>query len=71
MKLDIRLPIGLLFTLIGALLVSYGLLNGAPVRGAAAGWNIDAWWGAVMVVFGAGMLLFARRHAALLRQGAG
>ena len=46
-KLDIRIPIGLLFTLIGALLAGYGLLNGAPMRGAAAGFNINAGWGAV------------------------
>jgi hypothetical protein len=71
MKLDIRVPIGLLFTLIGALLVGYGLLTGAPLHGAAAGFNINAWWGAVLVLFGVGMLLLARRYAALARKGAG
>jgi len=63
MTLDIRLPIGLLFTLIGALLVAQGLIQGAALDGAAAGLNVDAWWGFVLLVFGAGMLLFARRHA--------
>jgi len=32
MGLDIRLPIGLMFSLIGALLVITGLLNGADAR---------------------------------------
>jgi hypothetical protein len=36
MKLDIRIPIGLLFTLIGAPPVGCGLLNGAPPRGVSA-----------------------------------
>ena len=71
MKLDIRIPIGFLFTLIGALLVGYGLLNGAPMRGAAVGFNINAEWGAVLVLFGVAMLLLARRHAASARRGAG
>jgi len=70
MKLDIRLPIGLLFTLIGALLVLQGILTGAPSQGAAAGWNINAGWGAVLVAFGVGMLLLARRSAARERKRA-
>jgi len=71
MQLDIRIPIGWLFSMIGALLVGYGLLNGAPVHGATAGFNINAWWGAVLVLYGVAMLLLARRHAALVRKGAG
>jgi hypothetical protein len=71
MHLDIRIPIGLLFTLIGALLVGYGLMHGAPLRGTAAGWNINAWWGAVLIVFGVAMLLLARRYASRMRNGAG
>jgi hypothetical protein len=63
MTLDIRLPIGLLFTVIGALLVAQGLIQGALSGGAAAGLNVDAWWGCVLLVFGAAMLLFAHRHA--------
>jgi hypothetical protein len=64
MKLDIRVPIGLLFTVIGALLVIQGLLIGASEQPASARSDLDLWWGALLVVFGVGMLLFARRHAA-------
>jgi hypothetical protein len=62
MKLDIRAPIGWLFTLIAALLIGYGLLTGAPSTGAAAGLNINVWWGAVLAVFGIAMLLSTRRQ---------
>jgi ABC-type Fe3+-siderophore transport system permease subunit len=63
MKLDIRLPIGLLFTLIGALLVMQGFFAAPVARPGAAGLNIDLAWGAVMLVFGALMLTLAVRHA--------
>ncbi|MFI4979119.1 MAG: hypothetical protein ACHQIO_02110 [Nevskiales bacterium] len=61
MKLDIRLPIGLLFTLIGALLMAQGVLVAAPANGVIAGLNINIGWGAVMIVFGVAMLMLARR----------
>ena len=59
MGLDIRLPIGLMFSLIGALLVITGLLNGADAR--SLNININLWWGSVLFVFGALMLLGAAR----------
>jgi hypothetical protein len=61
MTLDIRLPMGLLFTLIGALLMIYGITHGA--LSTAGGLNINAYWGAVLIVFGVSMLLLARRAA--------
>ena len=69
MKLDIRAPIGWLFTLIGALLGAYGLLTGAPSTGTAGGLNINAWWGAVLAVFGIAMLLATRRRPAAAGKG--
>jgi uncharacterized membrane protein len=69
MTLDIRLPMGLLFTLIGLLLVMYGLTH-APLR-PAAGVNVNADWGAVLIVLGVSMLLLARRHTARVRRRAG
>lgn len=69
MKLDICLPLGLLFTLVGSLLVWYGL---AHVPGStAAGMNVNADWGGVLVLFGAGMLVLARRHTLRARRGTG
>jgi hypothetical protein len=61
MGLDIRWPIGLMFTVIGALLTGYGALKSAasiiPVAGANI--NINLVWGIVLLVFGALMLFGA------------
>jgi hypothetical protein len=56
MHLDLRLPIGLLFTLLGIILVIHGLVVGTRVLG----FNVNLVWGAVMVVFG-GILLYLAR----------
>ncbi len=61
--LDLRWPIGLMFTLIGALLVIYGAATGsnAEMYQHSLGKNINLWWGVVLLVFGALMLLGAAR----------
>ena len=61
--MDIRAPIGGLFTLLGLMLVAYGLLVPASAGAAAlsAGTNVNLWWGLVMLAFGIFMLLLARR----------
>ena len=56
MQLDIRIPIGCLFSLIGALLILQGLLGAGSLQGAFLGLNIDVAWGLVMAAFGAAML---------------
>jgi hypothetical protein len=57
MGLDIRWPIGLMFTLIGALLAVFGLTKGSESM--SLGININLVWGAVLLVFGVLMLLGA------------
>ena len=61
MQLDIRIPIGLLFSVIGLLLVVYGAVSGSPLYERSLGININLWWGGVLVLFGAVMLLLARK----------
>jgi len=63
MNLDIRLPIGLMFAMIGAILSVYGLLSDAAIYQRSLGININLWWGLVMFLFGVVMLLLARRAA--------
>jgi hypothetical protein len=59
MGLDIRWPIGLMFTLIGVLLTGYGAVKGAsPV---SLDININFIWGIVLLVFGVLMLFGAVR----------
>jgi hypothetical protein len=57
MGLDIRWPIGLLFTLIGVLLAGFGLIKSA--ESVSLGININLIWGVVLLAFGAFMLLGA------------
>jgi len=59
--LDIRFPIGLLFTIAGSLLGIYGLASDPSIYARSLGININLWWGAVLLVFGLVMLLLARR----------
>ncbi|MBA3318382.1 MAG: hypothetical protein H0T50_09880 [Gemmatimonadales bacterium] len=61
--LDIRLPIGGLFTVLGLLVGGYGLATGGDAERYALslGVNINLWWGLVMVAFGALMLAAASR----------
>ncbi len=61
MRLDIRLPLGLLFALVGLLLVAQGLFGGVQAAAQSAGINIDLWWGVAMAAFGGLMLALSRR----------
>ena len=62
MQLDIRLPIGLMFSLLGAILAIFGFLHAsdAKVLEPALGININLWWGLFILAFGLVMLLLAR-----------
>lgn len=61
MQLDIRIPLGALFAIIGALVAVFGLVSGAATGEHTAGLNIDLWWGLAMAAFGGLMLWLARR----------
>ena len=63
MGLDIRLPIGLMFTLFGLLLVVYGALGDKSIYNRSLGLNVNLWWGAVLLIFGVVMLMLGRRAA--------
>lgn len=62
-RLDIRLPIGGLFAVLGLLLAGYGIATGADATHYARslGVNINLWWGLVMLGFGGLMLAAASR----------
>ena len=63
MGLDIRWPIGLMFSLIGVLLAGYGVFSRASsvIKVAGKDININLIWGVVLLVFGVLMLLGASR----------
>ncbi|MCX6549700.1 MAG: hypothetical protein NTY02_01620 [Acidobacteria bacterium] len=56
MSLDLRLPLGLLFAVLGLLLTAYGLLGNAAVYAVSLGINVNLWAGLGMLAFGALML---------------
>jgi hypothetical protein len=62
MGFDIRIPIGFLFTCLGALLVLFGLFTiQSPIYEHSLGMNINLGWGVVLLIFGLPMIFFAKR----------
>ena len=65
MGVDIRLPIGGMFSIFGAVLVVYGIMTyGNEMYERSLGHNVNLIWGAVMLVFGLLMLVPAMRKKA-------
>jgi hypothetical protein len=64
MKFDLRLPIGLLFSFYGVLLVIFGLCSDAKIYQRSLDININLCWGIVLLVFGGGMLTLALKARA-------
>lgn len=64
MGLDIRWPIGLMFSLVGLLLTVYGAVTGSShpeIYKRSLEININLYWGLLLVVFGGSMLVMAWR----------
>ncbi len=70
MGLDIRWPIGVIFTIYGVILLIFGLLAnpaifhaslGVEIELRLLGVNIDLWWGGALLVFGLVMGALALR----------
>ncbi len=57
MALDLRFPLGLMFAILGAIVIAVGLFHPRQILGI----NINLWWGIVLLAFGAVMLLLAMR----------
>jgi len=63
MGLDIRVPLGLIFLIIGGIMSVYGLLTrGSDLYAKSMDVNINLIWGILMVVFGAIMFIAGRRQ---------
>jgi hypothetical protein len=62
MNLDLRFPIGLMFSVFGLMLTLYGAFSKPEIYAhLPEKININLWWGLVMLVFGLGMLGFGWR----------
>lgn len=63
MNLDIRLPMGMLFTVIGVLLAVYGVMADESIYQKSLGFNVNLYWGLVLIVFGGLMFVLGIRGA--------
>ncbi len=63
MGLDIKFPIGLLFTIFGIALTIYGITttNDVVMYSKSLGYNVNLYSGLFMLVFGVLMLFLSRR----------
>jgi hypothetical protein len=70
MGLDIRLPIGGMFFIVGLLLTVYGLATaGDQAYEKSLNINVNLWWGLAMLVFGVLFLFFGIRGAGRIKHG--
>jgi len=65
MGLDIRLPIGLMFSILGFALIIYGLVSDPFIYERSLGININLWWGIGLLVFGLLMFYLGNRRTRL------
>jgi len=61
MGLDVRLPVGLMFAIMGALLVAYGVFGDHTIYARSLDINVNVIWGSVLLVTGAIFLVLAAR----------
>lgn len=63
MGLDIRIPIGLMFTIFGLIITVFGIFTNSntAMYAKSLSINVNIWMGLLMLVFGGLMLYFAKR----------
>ena len=68
MQLDIRIPIGLMFGVLGALLTVFGIIGGdKAIYDRSLGINVNLWWGLILLAFGIIMFLVGRKGTSTVR----
>ncbi|HEY2467876.1 MAG TPA: hypothetical protein VGI45_08540 [Terracidiphilus sp.] len=63
MNLDLRIPMGLMFTLTGGIMTTWGIkTNGnTALYARSLGINANLWWGLVLLAFGLLMFILGQR----------
>jgi hypothetical protein len=61
--LDIKIPIGLMFSIFGVVILVYGFVtrNDTALYQKSLSHNVNIWMGALMLAFGGFMLLLVKR----------
>lgn len=67
MGMDIRVPIGMLFAILGAVLVVFGKMGDQSIYTRSLGYNVNVLWGTVLVIFGFIMLYYGRRGGSTMQ----
>lgn len=63
MQLDLRTPMGLMFSITGGILIIWGLkTNGDAIYAKSLGINANLWWGIVLLIFGLTMFILGERR---------
>ena len=68
MNFDLRIPLGLMFTVFGLILIGVGLIGSPELAKQSLNINMNLWWGLFQLCFGVLMLALAARTAKLKRQ---
>ena len=70
MNLDLRIPMGMMFAMIGAVVMAFGLaVHNRPDLAARIPYAAaDLWWGLVVLVFGMIVLALGRRGQGRIEQ---
>jgi hypothetical protein len=68
MNLDLRIPMGLMFTLVGIILTAFGIATRGSIElySRSLGINVNMWWGIVLLIFGQIMFQLGRSSQARL-----
>jgi hypothetical protein len=63
MNLDLRLPMGMMFSIVGAVLFAFGLATRVrpELYTRSLGINANLWWGLVLLIFGLIVVGIGRR----------
>lgn len=62
MPLDIRIPIGMMLALMGALLAAYGVFGDQSIYARSLGLNINLIWGSALIAAAAVLLVLGSRR---------
>ena len=67
MNLDLRIPMGLMFTLVGIILTAFGIATrgNLDLYARSLGINVNMWWGIVLMIFG--QIMFQLGRASQIR----
>jgi len=64
MQLDLRTPMGLMFSITGAILIIWGIKTNhdTALYARSLGINANLWWGIVLLIFGLVMFILGERQ---------